>query len=105
MKNLQTETNPGTVLRLLVEDKDVPNSPFICTVSAGQPGAHCAPLSADVGSTMHGFRMLGTADDDADPLVFAGKNGADGVFRAQAGEKIDATATYGGTRPRMETRR
>ncbi|MBI5531299.1 MAG: hypothetical protein HY898_01190 [Deltaproteobacteria bacterium] len=96
MKNLQTEVNPGTVLRLLVEDKEVPNSPFICTLNAAQPGAKCDSLSADVASTMHGFRMLGTADDDADPLVFSGKNGADGVFRAQSGEKIDAAATYGG---------
>jgi hypothetical protein len=83
-------------LRFLVEDKEVPNSPFICTVNAAQPAAKCSSLSADVASTQHGFRLLGTADDDADPLVFAGKNGAEGVFRAQSGEKVDAATTYGG---------
>jgi hypothetical protein len=96
MKSLQPELNPGSSLRFLIEDKDVPNAPMVCTVTAGQAAAKCASISADVASTQRGFRLLGTADDDADPLVFAGKNGADGVFRAQSGEKIDTVTTYGG---------
>lgn len=96
MKSVQGELNPGSNLRVFVEDKEIPNSPAICTFSAAEPTARCAGLSADIGAVAKGFRLWGTADDDSDALVFSGKNGSDGVFRAESGDKIAQATTYGG---------
>lgn len=96
MKSVQAELNPGANLRILIEDKELPNSPAICTFNAGEQSARCEGLSADIGALGKGFRLWGSADDEADALVFSGKNGSDGVYRAESGDKIAAATTYGG---------
>lgn len=95
LKNAFTDAHPAGALRMLVEEKGVDKSPFLCTFDAKAPTAQCKTLPKVVAEG-HGLRLLGTADDDSDPLVFAGDRGTAGIYRADTGEKIDAMYSYGG---------
>lgn len=95
LKGAFTDAHPGGALRMLVEEKGVERAPFLCTFDAKQAVAACKPLPAPIAQG-HGLRLLGTADDDSAPLVFAGERGTAGIYRADTGEKIDAMYSYGG---------
>jgi hypothetical protein len=95
LKNAFTDAHPAGALRLLVEEKGVDKAPFLCTFDAKAPTVRCKTLPKSLAEG-HGLRLLGTADDDSAPLVFAGDRGTAGVFRADTGEKIDAMYSYGG---------
>jgi len=89
LKNVRTELSPGPTLRVLVEDKDVPDSPFVCTFEAAKAAARCVRLPKVVIDASHaGFHLLGTGDEAAAPLVFAGDRGSDGVFRLDSGQRV-----------------
>jgi hypothetical protein len=79
-------------LRLLVEDKSVAASPFFCTFAAG--AGKCAKLPEKLATGHSGFRLLGSTDDDASPLVFLGQGGIEGIFRAESGELVDRVASF-----------
>jgi hypothetical protein len=93
---LYTEPHPGLDLRVLVGDQGAPGAPFLCTVRRAPPGARCAALPTAISATKQGLRLLGTADDGAAPLVFAGNRGSEGVFRADSGELVEHYYAYGG---------
>lgn len=90
-----TDAHPAGALRMLVEEKGVDKSPFLCTFDPKLPTVTCKTLPKSIAEG-HGLRLLGTADDDSAPLVFAGDRGAAGIFRADTGEKVDAMYSYGG---------
>jgi hypothetical protein len=98
LKSLFTEPHPGGPLRILIDEKGLPGSPFICTFSGGgaAAAAKCASLPPALAQSQHGYRLLGTSDDDAAPLVFAGKRGSSGVYRADSAEPIASIYSYGG---------
>lgn len=95
LKGAFTDAHPAGALRMLVEEKGVEKSPFLCTFDAKTPTVRCKSLPKAIAEG-HGLRLLGTADDDSAPLVFAGERGTAGVFRADTGEKVDAIYSYGG---------
>ncbi len=95
LKAIYTDAHPGGTLRVLIDERSAPKAPFLCTFDASAASATCASLPAAVAKG-HGLRLLGTADDGASPLVFAGNRGGEGVFRADTGEVIDALYSYGG---------
>lgn len=95
LKGAFTDAHPAGALRMLVEEKGVDRSPFLCTFDAKDPTVLCKTLPKPI-SEGHGLRLLGTADDDSAPLVFAGERGTAGIFRADTGEKVDAMYSYGG---------
>ncbi len=92
-KNLFDEANPAEAIRFVVEDKSVPESPFVCTVTAAS--AACRKLPAPLAAA-NGLRLLGTSDDGVEPLVFAGNRGSDGVFRSDTGAMIEKMYSYSG---------
>lgn len=94
LKAAFTDAHPAGAMRLLVEEKGVSNAPFICTFSKKNPKAQCKSLPAALAGG-HGLRLLGTADDDSAPAVFAGERGRAGVFRADSGDKIETMYSYG----------
>jgi len=59
-------------------------------------GATCTALPPAVSASKQGLRLLGTADDGAAPLVFAGNRGSEGIFRADTGEAVEHYYAYGG---------
>jgi len=89
-KNLFDEALPGEDVRFVVEDKGLPESPFLCTVSASD--AKCRKLSVENAT---GLRLLGTTDAASEPLVFAGNRGSDGIFRPGSGKLTSAYAYAG----------
>ena len=95
LRGMHVEPHAADKLRLLVEDKSLPVSPFLCTFGAAPPSAACARLPAPIAAKT-GLRLLGTADDEAAPLVFAGNRGGDGIFRADTGEVVEREYAYGG---------
>ena len=94
LKSLYTDLHPNQKLHFLVDEKSIPQSPFLCTIT-GQK-AQCATLPKAITDTHQGVRLLGTADDEAAPLIFAGKRGNAGVYRADTGEQVDRIFSYGG---------
>lgn len=94
LKSLFTEPHPGGPLRILIDEKGLPGSPFVCTFTATD--AKCKSLPPALAQSQHGYRLLGTADDDAPPLVFAGKRGDAGVYRADSEAAVTNLYSYGG---------
>ena len=95
LKGAFTDAHPAGAMRLLVEEKGVDKAPFLCTFDAATPTVRCKTLPKSIAAG-HGLRLLGTADDDSAPLVFAGERGTAGIYRADTGEKVDAMYSYGG---------
>jgi hypothetical protein len=96
LRAASVEPHAGQAFRILVEEKGVPNAPFLCTFAAAQGPARCATLPEAIRSMPVGLRLLGTADDDAAPLVFAGNRGDGGTFRSDTGELVARMYSYGG---------
>ncbi len=95
LKGIHAEPHAGGKLRFLVEDKSLPASPFVCSATAAPAALSCATLPAPI-AAKQGLRLLGTADDDAAPLVFSGNRGGSGIFRADTGELVESIYAYGG---------
>ncbi len=95
LDDAQSDVHPGTGLHLLVEDTKRGES-VVCTVAADAEVVQCALIPASIPASDLGLRLLGTADAGADPLVFSGSRGSEGVFRSGTGAKVAATTTLGG---------
>ena len=91
-----TEDNPGLSLPVLIDDKDMPEAPLLCTFRQAAATASCRSLKGLRAAAQQGLRLLGTSDETVDPLVFAGRRGSEGVFSAKTGQSIDALYSYGG---------
>lgn len=92
-KSVFTEPHPALDLRVLVDD---PGAPLLCTIKRAAAEARCAALPKEIASTKQGLRLIGTSDDGAAPLIFAGNRGSEGIFRADSGELVDRFYAYGG---------
>jgi len=92
---VQFEIHGGPQVRLLVADGAFERAPFLCTY--GRDVARCASLTKRiVAASPTGHQLLGTADENAAPLVFGGKAGADGIFRAASGDLMAKATSVGG---------
>jgi hypothetical protein len=94
LKSVFSDPHPGEKLHLLVDDQSVEGSPFLCTVTATT--AECRKLPAAIAGSSQGVRLLGTSDEDAEPLIFAGKRGTEGVYRSDTGELVHRIYSHGG---------
>lgn len=95
MDAVQSDLHPGPALHLLVEDTKKEET-LACTLGPNAKAMQCEPIPATIPASQLGLRLLGTCDEDADPLVFSGSRGSEGVFRSSSGEKVGATTTLGG---------
>ena len=91
-----TEDNPGLSLPVLIDDKDMPEAPLLCTFRESAATASCRSLKGLRTAAQQGLRLLGTSEESVDPLVFAGRRGSEGVYSAKTGQSIDALYSYGG---------
>ena len=81
-----------TDIHVLVYDKKVGDTPLLCTFTPS--GAdRCRELGGElVGKS--GLRLGGTVDEGANPLVMAGQEGDDGIYRSDGTfEKVATMAT------------
>jgi hypothetical protein len=91
-----TEPHPALDMHVLVDDPGAPGAPFLCTMRKASAEARCAKLPGSIAGTKQGLRLLGTTDDGAAPLVFAGSRGSEGIFRADTGVEVERYYAYGG---------
>lgn len=80
-------------LAFLVDQKDIPDGPALCTVKEGE--ARCSKLPSNVAALSPGLRLIGTTDDGARPFYFAGDRGQLGVFPPEGGDKVGAAVALG----------
>jgi hypothetical protein len=90
--SLYTEAFPGVDRHLVLDDPRAEVA-TLCTLSAARDALACRPLPGEL-SKAHGLRLLGTTDAGAAPLVFAGRDGESGVYRADTGESVAAVRAY-----------
>ncbi|RLB47543.1 MAG: hypothetical protein DRI90_26235 [Deltaproteobacteria bacterium] len=89
------ELHGSSQIRFLVGDPAFERAPFLC--SFGRDAARCTSLSKRiVAASPTDHRLLGTADENAPPLLFSGKAGADGVFRSDSGDLVEKASSIGG---------
>ena len=87
---LRTDRVAGTTLHVLVDGVRQPGEGRLCTLASGT--FRCAALPASLDRTA--LSLLGSAEGDAAPLLFAG-GGSAGIYRL-TGELIGETPSYGG---------
>lgn len=95
LDSVQTDLHPGPALHLLVEDAKKEET-LSCTLGPDDKAMRCFPIPQAIPASQVGLRLLGTCEDDADPLVFSGSRGSEGVYRLGTGDKIAATTSVGG---------
>jgi len=97
LTSVHSQPHPDLRVQLLVDDKQLPKSPFWCTFEEEKEAAHCQTLSDSIVSGGKAdFRLLGTADEDMAPLVFAGTDGSKGIYRADKADFIAEGTSLGG---------
>ncbi len=82
---------PGSERHLLVQDKDIPESPLLCSHS--EAALTCRKLPDPMAKSPHPLTLGGTTAPGAAPLIFSGQRGASGVFRSDTGEELYAMFT------------
>jgi hypothetical protein len=92
--SVYTEMLPGVDRHAIVDDPRA-GAPVICTLSASSEALACRPLPGALAS-LHGLRLLGTADPGAAPLVFAGRDGEGGIYRGDTGEVVASVRAHSG---------
>lgn len=91
--SIQVSPYSGDVIHLLVQDAGVPRAPFVCTVDGGP--IRCRPLPGELGKGQKRLVMIGTAATGAWPLLMAGQDGDQGLWRSDTGVKIADVAPLG----------
>jgi hypothetical protein len=92
--SLYTEMLPGIDRHVLLDDPRAEAS-LLCSLSAQSDAITCRPLPGDLGKK-HGLRLIGTTDAGAAPLVFSGREGADGIYRSDTGELVASVRAHSG---------
>jgi len=87
------EPLPGVDLQLMVHDRRLDPSPTVCTFGATSDTAHCRKVPGDDLAGKPLLRLQGTTAAGAAPLVFAGRQGSEGVFRSASGQRVATMLT------------
>ncbi|APR75407.1 Hypothetical protein A7982_00753 [Minicystis rosea] len=82
-------------LHFLVDQKDSPEGPVVCTVNAADPTIKCQKVPEAVATLSPGLRLVGSTEDGARPFFFAGDRGQLGIFPSDGRHAIAATVAYG----------
>lgn len=90
--NIYVEPLPGPDRHVLIDSAKA-GPAVLCTIKAQADAVTCRPLPGDLGKK-HGLRLLGATAPGAAPLVFAGHEGADGIYRSDTGELVASVRAY-----------
>ena len=91
--SFQVSPYAGDVIHLLVQDAAVPRSPFVCALTDGP--IRCRSLPGELGKGQKRLVMMGTAAKGAWPLLVAGEQGEQGLYRSDTGAKVADTPPLG----------
>lgn len=95
LANVREDPSPFSKVRFLVDQKDLPEGPVLCTVGFADPSIKCVKVPESVARLSPGLRIIGSTDDAAQPYYFAGDRGALGVFPPDGRHAVAAAVTYG----------
>ena len=95
LANLREETASGSKLYFLIDQKDTPEGPVLCTANATDAAVKCMKVPEAVATLSPGLRLIGTVEDMARPFYFAGDRGQLGIFPPDGKHAIAASVTYG----------
>jgi hypothetical protein len=88
LDHVSTTTMIGTELHILVYDQKVDDTPLLCTFDV-EGKDRCRKLGGELAGKA-GLHLGGTAATGALPLIFAGRDGEAGIYRAESSAKIAA---------------
>lgn len=101
LEDVYEERLPSETLRLIVQGRDAPKAPFMCSARVGADAMTCAALPRTLENVQ--LRMLGSTMDEglktttsAAPLLFTAPSGVGGIYRAADGSVFDDAVSYGG---------
>jgi hypothetical protein len=83
-----------TEVHVLLHDTRIDKAAILCTFTA-EGKDRCKKLGGEL-QGKSGLRLSGTTDPGASPLVFAGRNGEDGIYRSDTGQKVTAMRAHSG---------
>jgi hypothetical protein len=95
LSNVREAPFPGSKIHFLIDQKDMPEGPVICTATATDAAIKCMKLPEAVATLSPGLRLIGTTEDSARPFFFAGDRGQLGIFPPDGKHAIAAGVTYG----------
>lgn len=93
--NVREGGSPGNKLHFLIDQKDMPEGPVVCTVGASDATLKCMKLPDAVATLSPGLRLLGSTEDAARPFYFAGDRGQLGIFPPDGKHAVAAAVTLG----------
>jgi hypothetical protein len=97
LANVREEPDPGGKLYFLVDQKDTPEGPVLCTAVATDTTVKCIKVPEAVATLSPGLRLIGSTEDMARPFYFAGDRGQLGIFPPDAKNAVASGQTYGAT--------
>jgi hypothetical protein len=93
--NVREEGSAGGKAHFLVDQKDIPEGPVLCTTSAADAALKCMKVPEAVATLSPGLRLVGSTEDAARPFFFAGDRGQLGIFPPDGRHAVAATTAYG----------
>jgi hypothetical protein len=91
---VRDESVPSEAMRLTIVGSQVPRAPMLCTVLPAGEAVTCGTFPSALENVQ--ARLLGGAEPEAVPLVFAAPAGEGGIFRGSDGSLFDEGVSYGG---------
>jgi hypothetical protein len=82
-------------LRFVVDDKDFPKGPHVCSLAARAKEIACKKIPEPAAKLSPALHLWGTTADGTAPLVFAGDRGKSGIFRSDTGALVADKLEYG----------
>lgn len=95
LESLKTESTPSGRLMFVVDAKDQPNLPALCTSQPQTKRLACKKLPENLKRVSPGLELFGTSQESVPPFLFAGDRGTAGVYRSSDGKQIAQGLTYG----------
>jgi hypothetical protein len=95
LQALKTEFTPSGRLVFLVDAKDQPNLPALCTFQPDKKRIECQVLPQNLKRVCPGLGLFGTSEESVPPFVFAGDRGKAGIYRSTDGDQVAQGLTYG----------
>jgi hypothetical protein len=102
LTNLRFDPAPVSKVTFLIDQKDQPEGPVICSINATDEKARCQKVPASASRLSPGLRLVGTTDDGARPFFFAGDRGSLGIIPPEGGDKNVPTIAVAGSSARAD---
>ena len=95
LESIKTESTPSGRMVFVVDAKDQPNLPALCTAHPETKRITCKKLPENLQRVCPGLELFGTSEESVPPFLFAGDRGKAGIYRSTDGRQVAQGLTYG----------